>query len=221
MEKFRTFVKEHHALYLLFFPINFVIFFTSEKLALGRAFIIHCTLDEMIPFSDFFVVFYVIWYPLWIGMLLYCFIWEPESFRRMMFYFMLTLSISNVFYLTLPTMIDFQAADFQPTTPLKWVMNLLYLADEPTNVCPSEHVLGAFAVFFAALDTKRFRKPVWSITALFLAVMISLSIMFTKQHSFIDLIATLPLCFAAWILCFRPFGRKAKNTPDADASPAE
>ena len=208
----KRFVKEHHALYLLFWPFNFAVFFLSEYLAEGRALVIHSALDDLIPFSDFFVVFYVLWYPLWVLMLLYCFIREVESFRRMMKYFILTFTFCNVVYLVFPTMVDFPQ-QIESTNVLRWMMNLLYAADRPTNVFPSEHVIGAFAVFFAALDTKRFGKPAWSILAFFLACMISVSIMFTKQHSFIDLVGTLPLCVAAWLICFKPFRKKQTDAP--------
>ena len=33
----------------------------------------------------------------------------------------------------------------------------LYAADTNTNVCPSIHVIGSFAVYFAARDIRRFR----------------------------------------------------------------
>ena len=207
----KRFVKEHHALYLLFWPFNFAVFFLSEYLAEGRAFVIHSALDDLIPFSDFFVIFYVLWYPLWVLMLLYCFIREVESFRRMMKYFILTFTFCNVVYLVFPPMVDFPQ-QIESTNVLRWMMNLLYAADRPTNVFPSEHVIGALAVVFAAWDSKSLRRARWMIPITVLAVLICVSILFTKQHSFWDLAAAIPYSLAAWLICFKPWRRQSNET---------
>ena len=201
------FLKEHHAVLLLFWPIDLIAFFVSEKLAVGRAYVIHSVIDDMIPFCDFFVIFYVLWYPAWVLMLLYSFIWEPETFRRTMMYYILTMTICNIFYFAIPTAIDFQPDYFENDNILTKLMGVLYYLDEPTNVFPSEHVIGAFAIFFGAFDSKRFGKAKYTVPFFFLSVLISVSILFTKQHSFWDLVATVPLCFAAWLLCFSPWKR--------------
>lgn len=219
MESFKKFVKEHYALYVLFWPINTFIWFATEKLALGRAFVIHSAIDDLIPFSEWFMAIYVMWYPFWIGMLLYCFICEPETFRRTMWFFILTYTVCNLTFIFFPTCVDFQPTSFERSNFFTWLTGLIYRIDEPTNVLPSEHVIGAFAVVFAAHDSKRFRRARWLVPILVLAVLISISIMFTKQHSFWDLVAALPLCIAGWAICFRPWKRdKTETDPSQQTS---
>ena len=215
MDAFRKFVREHHALYVLFWPVNLVLWFGTEKLALGRAFIIHSTVDDLIPFCEVSTIFYVLWYPFCVFMMVYCFIAEPETFRRMSLYFILTFTVCILIYFFVPTAIDFQPRSFERDNVLVAITRLIYRIDEPTNVLPSEHVIGAFAVFFAALDSKRFRGAKRSVPIFVLAVLISISIMFTKQHSFWDLVAALPLCLIGWIVCFKPFKRKSASNTDA------
>ena len=41
----------------------------------------------------------------------------------------------------------------------------LYAADTNTNVCPSIHVIGSFAVYFAARDIRRFRAKGWRLVS--------------------------------------------------------
>jgi membrane-associated phospholipid phosphatase len=84
----------------------------------------------------------------------------------------------------------------------------IYSIDTTTNVCPSEHVIGAFGVVFAARDTKRFSSAKWTVFIVAQAVLISLSILFVKQHSAVDVLAAVPVCFAGWLFCFRR-GRKS------------
>lgn len=214
MEKLRTFIKDHHALYVLFWPIDLILWFVTEKLALSRAVLIHSAVDDLIPFSEFFILFYVMWYPFIAGMLVYCFICEPESFRRASRFFILSFSICLLIYLIFPTSVDLRPATFERNNALTWLTSLIYTLDEPTNVCPSEHVIGAVAVLLTALDTKRFRKAKWSVPIALVAVLISVSIMFTKQHSFWDLIAALPICLIGWIVCFKPFRKRRQDGAD-------
>ena len=72
-----------------------------------------------------------------------------------------------------------------------------------TNVCPSIHVIGSFAVYFAARDIRRFRAKGWRLGFLTMAVLISLSTVFLKQHSVLDVLAGLAVCAAAYPLIYR------------------
>lgn len=204
---FMEYARTHSLHLLLYWPLYAVIWFGTQNLALGRAHTVHCALDDIIPFCEVFVVFYVIWYPFWIGMLVYCMLAEPGTFRKMSLYFIVGFTAANVIYLVFPTCIDFRPHPLPHDNFLTAVTGLLYSIDHPTNVCPSEHVIGALAVVFAAWDSKRFRTLGWMIPITLIAVLISLSIMFIKQHSFLDLVAAIPFSFALWLICFRPWKR--------------
>ena len=80
---------------------------------------------------------------------------------------------------------------------------MVYAADTNTNVCPSIHVIGSFAVYFAARDIRRFRAKGWRLGFLTMAVLISLSTVFLKQHSVLDVLAGLAVCAAAYPLIYR------------------
>lgn len=210
--RFVRYVSDHSVYLLLYWPLYALIWFGTENLALGRAYTVHSVIDDMIPFCELFTVFYVIWYPFWIGMMAYCMLAEPKTFRKMAFYFIIGFTAANVIYFLFPTCIDFRPDTFPRENFLTYVTGLIYSIDHPTNVCPSEHVIGAWAVVFTAWDSRRFRSAKWMVPITVIAVLISLSIMFIKQHSFWDLAAAIPFSAVLWLICFRPWKR---DMPDA------
>ena len=56
---------------------------------------------------------------------------------------------------------------------------------------------------FAARDIRRFRAKGWRLGFLTMAVLISLSTVFLKQHSVLDVLAGLAVCAAAYPLIYR------------------
>lgn len=87
---------------------------------------------------------------------------------------------------------------------------MFYQFDTNTNVCPSIHCLGAMAVAFAAWDTERFRKPLWKAAFFAMALLISVSTVFVKQHSAVDVLSAWALCAVSYVFVYRllPKGEK-------------
>ena len=72
-----------------------------------------------------------------------------------------------------------------------------------TNVCPSLHVIGSVAAMFGLWDCKALQSVGWKIAATSIAVCISLSTVFMKQHSIMDVLAALPVCFFGWWIAYK------------------
>lgn len=85
-----------------------------------------------------------------------------------------------------------------------------YQFDTNTNVCPSLHVIGSMMVVFAAWNTRRFRTALWVIAFTVVGVLISISTVFLKQHSILDVFAAIPICVITYLLCYGT-GKKAKT----------
>ena len=75
--------------------------------------------------------------------------------------------------------------------------------DNNKNVCPSLHVTGSFAVLFTAWNSERYRSVFWRAVFIAITVLISVSTVFLKQHSIIDIAAAVGLCFAIYPFVFR------------------
>ena len=79
----------------------------------------------------------------------------------------------------------------------------IYANDTNTNVCPSIHVIGSLAVWFAARDTGKLPAILRKGAIPIMAVLISISTVFLKQHSVLDIIAALLVCAAAYPVVYR------------------
>ena len=82
-------------------------------------------------------------------------------------------------------------------------IELFYSFDTNTNVCPSLHVIGSVAAMFGLWDCKALQSVGWKIAATSIAVCISLSTVFMKQHSIMDVLAALPVCFFGWWIAYK------------------
>ena len=164
---------------------------------------VHCGLDDMIPFCEWFLIPYLFWFVYLIGMHIYTLLYDVDTFRRMMKYIIITYSAAILFYFIFPTCQELRPAQFERDNILTSFIRGFYQFDTNTNVCPSIHVIGSMAVMEAALWSKRIRSRSMKVSFVVVTVLISLSTVFMKQHSIIDLLAALPICFIAHFLCYR------------------
>ena len=150
-----------HLKLLLFWPIFSLVFCYLENYRPTVYYApMRCALDHWIPFCKWFVIPYAFWFLFVGGMLLYTLLYNIPAFRRMMWFIILTYSFALVTYLLFPN-----CQHLRPTLLggdlLTRFTAKLYAADTNTNVCPSIHVIGSFAVYFAARDIRRFRAKGW------------------------------------------------------------
>ena len=122
---------------------------------------------------------------------LYTLRYDIAAFRRMMYFIMLTYSISLVIFFLFPNCQQLRPASFPRDNVLTRFLADFYTFDTSTNVCPSLHVVGSLAVMFAAWDTLRFSTPLWRAAFGVSAGLISVSTVFLKQHSVLDILVAL------------------------------
>ena len=66
----------------------FTMYFITENLIPREAcHPIHCALDDLIPFNEFFLIFYVGWYALVFGALAYTLFFDVPKFRKLQIFF--------------------------------------------------------------------------------------------------------------------------------------
>lgn len=97
---------------------------------------------------------------------------------------------------------NLRPAAFERDNVLTRFMAGFYQFDTNTNVCPSLHVIGSFAAMFGGWHTKRFSTPVWRTVLVVLTVLISISTVFLKQHSVLDIPPALALSLIAYVLVY-------------------
>ena len=194
-----------HLKLLIFWPVFGLIFLYLERYyPAAQYYPMHCFLDDVIPFCELFVFPYLFWFLFLVGMHLYTLLYDIEAFRKLMHFIILTYTVTAIIYFLFPTCQELRPAEFARDNFLTRFMTGFYAFDTHTNVCPSLHVVGSLAVMFTGLHAKRLQTRGWRIFFIASAALISISTVFLKQHSVLDILAALVLCFAAYPLCFSP-----------------
>ena len=191
-----------HMKLLLGWVFYFAMYFITENLIPAeRCHPIHCLLDDLIPFNEFFAIFYVGWYFLVFGSLLYYFLLDTERFSQLSKFIIVTQVIAMAAYILYPSRQDLRPEVMPRENVLTQLMAFIYSFDTSTGVCPSLHVgysMGVLSVFWKDDKVSRW----WKWAVLVIVVMICLAVCFVKQHSAVDIFAALPVCLVAELLVF-------------------
>ena len=203
-----------HVWLLLFWPAFGLLFTLLERGGITSGFHpVYCALDGMIPFCEYFLPLYLYWFVFLPFMLVYTFLFDVPAFRRMMYFIMVTYIITVTVYFIYPTCQNLRPAEFQRDNIFTRFLAWFYVYDTNTNVCPSIHVIGSFAAMNAAWDTKKFQTRGWRWFFALSAVLISISTVFVKQHSVLDVLWALPVCAAGVLTVYMPKIRKREKAP--------
>lgn len=198
-------LKKHgHLLLLLYVPLYLWGFFTLERLIDGSQpyWVSYLPVDELIPFCEVFVIPYLLWYPyLFLSGLIPLLQKDTKNFRRYMYFIMASFSLSLVIFLLFPNGQNLRPASFPRDNVFTRLVAALYAVDTNTNVLPSIHVAGCLPGLAMAYHNDRLRR--WRWLWLVLTVLISLSTVFIKQHSLLDLLAGLAMCVPLYFLIYR------------------
>ena len=197
-----------HLLLLLSWVFYFLMYLITEIfIPRENCHVIHCALDDLMPFCEWFVIPYVFWYLLVAGSLLYFGLYNPDSFRKLQWYIIITQVVAMAVYIIYPNRQDLRPDVMPRENALTAVISFLYSFDTSTNVCPSLHVaysLGIASVWLKEKDV----SVLWKIAVVIIVILICLSTSFIKQHSVVDIFAALPLGLLAEILVFHVHPRK-------------
>lgn len=182
----------------------FLLYILTENLIPAeRCTPVHCWLDDVIPFCEWFIIPYVSWYLLIVGSLLYFLLYNVESFKKMQTYIIITQIIAMAIYILFPNRQDLRPEVFPRDNLLTHLIALIYTVDTNTGVCPSLHVAYSLGIASTWMREKAAPKA-WRGFVLALAGLICISVAFVKQHSVVDIFAAIPMClFAEWFVFFR------------------
>ena len=184
--------------WLVYFGLYFL---TENLIPLEKCHPVHCFVDDIIPFNEFFVFFYAGWYLLVLGALLYTFFYDVPRFCKLQIFLIITQALGMIWYIVWPNRQDLRLEVFPRENVLTALLSFIYQFDTPTCVCPSLHVAFAIGVMSVGVKDEDLPKALRAALCLFV-ILISLSVCFVKQHSFLDVLAALPVCLFAEIVVF-------------------
>ena len=175
----------------------FTMYFLTENLIpYDKCHIIHCALDDMIPFNEFFLIFYAGWYLLVFGSLAYTFFYNVPNFKKMQTYIFITQVIAMACYIIYPSRQTMRPETFERNNIFTFLMGIIYAFDTSTGICPSLHVGYSLGILSVALKDRELGAG-WKAALGFAVVMICCSVCFVKQHSALDVFWAFPMCLVA------------------------
>lgn len=154
--------------------------------------IVHCALDDLIPFTRFAVLPYVLWFG-WVPVMIFLFLYHSrEEFWSLFGTIAAGTASSLVLYALVPTAQNLR----QPLVgndPLTGLVRMIYTVDTPTNVCPSLHVFVTVAILLSIYDSEWVRSRRFKIVNTVIAIAICLSTVLINQHSVVDVVCGIAL----------------------------
>ncbi len=184
--------------WLAYFALYFI---TENLIPAERCHPIHCALDDLVPFNEYFLFFYVGWYFLVFGALAYTFFFDVPAFKKVQTFIMITQAVAMLCYIVWPSRQDLRPEVFERENILTALMGFIYSFDTSTGVCPSLHVAYSLGILSVGLKDRRL-APVWKIALTLFVLGVCAAVCFVKQHSAVDVFAALPVCLLAEILLY-------------------
>lgn len=190
----------NHLLFLLGWVGYFILYFLTENLIPAeKCYPVHCALDDVVPFCEYFVIPYVGWYLLIVGSLIYFALYNPENFKGMSKFIIVTQVLAMIVYIVFPNRQDLRPEVFARDNIFTDIVKLLYTYDTNTGVCPSLHVAYSVGIASAWLKEKSASALCKTLISIF-CFFVCISVAFVKQHSVVDIFAAIPVCvLAEWI----------------------
>lgn len=201
-----------HLWYQAYWAVYLISFFSIERWGPEPRYWIHCALDDVIPFCEWFVLPYCSWFVMLAFALFYLWIHDTQSYDRLCAVMFGGMSLCLMIYLLLPNGLALRPAGPLRQNPASALLQLLWAADTPTNVCPSIHCQSTGCMVLALCGSKPLRGRRGPQTAVLLwGALICLSTLFTKQHSAVDVLLGLVMALPGlWLFGRRTAAKKAR-----------
>lgn len=184
-------LQYRHAVVALYFPLYMVWFMALEKRTHVNFTNIHCIVDDWIPFCEYFIVPYMLWFFYVLGTMVFFFLQlnDIKNFYHTATVLVAGMTICLIIYTLFPNGQNMRPVVFARDDVFTRVIAALYHTDTATNVLPSLHVYNSLAIHAGICRCRAFEQKTWiRISSLVLCILICLSTMFLKQHSFLDFI---------------------------------
>ena len=187
--KLNEIIKNGHIGMIAVFFIVYMITFSYIEDRDVHHYIIHTTIDDQIPFCEYFIVPYLLWF-LFVAVTVFYFMFFNKNQWKEYYQLIITLGTGMTLFLIISLVFP-NGQDLRPVLTGDSIfikaVQMIYHTDTPTNVLPSIHVFNSLAVYFAIHHCQALKDKKWiQRGSLILSILIILSTMFIKQHSVID-----------------------------------
>lgn len=209
--------KYKHAWVFLYAFIYLPWFVYLEKHVTTDYTVIHTTLDEKIPFIEFFIVPYMLWFAFIAVTIAYFFFTDKIGFYRLVGFLFTGMTIFLIISTFWPNGQILRPHAFARNNIFVDMVKQLYITDTPTNIFPSIHVYNTLGACVAINHNPKLKQnSLIQYGSLILGSLIILSTMFLKQHSVVDVIGA---GFMAVIVYHFAYAAELKREPKLSQQP--
>ena len=204
-----------HGVILVYFFFYMIWFTYLERTVTTKFTPVHSKLDDYIPFMEIFIIPYLLWFIYIFITVAYFFFTSKEDFYRCCAFLFIGMTICLTIYTIWPNghYLRVDLDTLGRSNIFTRMLSLIYGIDTATNVCPSIHVYNSIGAMIAI------RKSVWlkdikwlQVSVFILTVLISMSTVFLKQHSILDVFGAIALSLVMYPIAYKPvFGKAAKK----------
>lgn len=193
MNKIKAFMLRYRHAWILSYAWIYIIWFRYLEKTINHGVkyhIMHASLDDKIPFCEYFIIPYLLWFVYVAAAVLYFMIVNKDDYYRLCAFLFSGMTISLVICSVFPNGTDFRPVIDADKNVFSAVVAWLYRTDTCTNVFPSIHCYNSIGVAVAVLNSRdlaaakhgRLLRGVSTV----LAVLICMSTLALKQHSVYD-----------------------------------
>lgn len=140
-------LKRYSHIWILSYAFIYLPWFSYlEKTVTRDYYVIHTALDDLIPFSEYFIVPYLLWFVYVAGTILFFFFKNKQTYYRLCIYLFTGMTLSLVICTIFPNGTDLRTVVDPGKNVFSWMISVLHKADTNTNIFPSIHVFNSLVV---------------------------------------------------------------------------
>lgn len=188
----RQLLNKYKHIWVIIYMIPYLLwYFGLQQLRTNVSFTdVYTVIDKSLPFIPLFIWPYIYWYIFVLGTALYFFFKDVKDFYKVIAFLFIGMTICLIIFTIFPSCFDHRPISFHADRLTTFFINSIYSADKCQNVFPSIHVYNSIGCAIAICEHKGFKnKKGIKAFAIISAILITLSTMFIKQHSILDVIS--------------------------------
>ncbi len=208
MKKLKEFIRRYpYALLFAYWPFYGIWYSVLQAITMERdPYPLVCGLDMEIPFCEWLIIPYVLWYLQLLGVGIYSFLYNPKGFIRLC----LLVTGGTTFCLIVCTLFPMYfdrtgMVLYYNDNLLTDLVRFLQGFDPPTTVMPSMHVYVTLALHIGLCKDEYARKNKLLLAcSLVYSLTVCLATVVTKQHSILDVGASVLLISVMYFVAYVP-----------------
>ena len=190
------------ALYLVFYLVCFGLL---EKYVTVPDLWVHCRLDDLIPFNEYFIVPYLLWFLYVAAAIAYFFFTNKDDYYRLCTFLFTGMTISLLVCTLYPNGTDFRPAIDPDKNIFCLLVAKLWSIDPCINVFPSIHAYNSIGVHISICRSQTLSKNkplVWASGILMVSICIATVCL--KQHSILDVFGSMLMAMVIYPIAYAP-----------------